>query len=113
MTIGERNRYITINRRSDEVDAANESVGWVLYKRDWAEITGQSGMARIRSDASGGGINTDLQRYSIRVNYDVTLTNAMQVVDSKGIAYDIQTVSHDHARRDNTYLVCQQGGSNG
>ncbi len=113
MTIGEKNRYITINQRSTAVDAANESYTWVFFKKKWAEIMSQTGMGRIRADASAGGVNTDLQRYSFRVNYDLSLNNTMQVVDPNGIAYDIQTVIHDNAGRENTYLVCQQGGSNG
>jgi SPP1 family predicted phage head-tail adaptor len=113
MTIGEKNRYITINKRDETVDTANESVGWVLHKKKWAQIVGMSGMVRIRSEASAGGVNTDLQRYSFRVNYDLSLTSAMQVVDGNGIMYDVQSVNHDHAHREHTDLVCQQGGANG
>lgn len=113
MTIGEKNRFVTINKHSATVDTANELVEWVLHKKKWAQILGQTGMVRIRSEASAGGVNTDLQRYSFRVNYDLSLTSAMQVVDPNGIEYDIESVNHDHAGRSYTDLVCQQGGSNG
>lgn len=113
MTIGEKNRWITINKRSPDTDTANESFTWILHKKKWAQIIGQTGMARIRSEASAGGVNTDLQRYSFRVNYDLTIDNTMQVVDPNGVAYDIQSVNHDHATRQHSDLVCQTGGSNG
>lgn len=113
MSIGEKNRKITINQRSIVTDGANESSGWVFFKTKWAQIMGQTGMGRIRAEASAGGINTDLQRYSFRVNYDLTIDNTMQVVDPNGIEYDIKSVNHDHATRDHTDLVCQTGGSNG
>lgn len=122
MTIGEKTRLVTINKRSTvDADAANESFTWVLHKTKWAEVLGQTGMGRIRSEASAGGINTDLQRYSLRVNYDLSIDNTMQAVlkvrNDDGtfsfIALDIQSVNHDHAGRDHSDLVCQTGGSNG
>jgi head-tail adaptor len=121
MTIGEKNRFITINKRSTTTDGANESTGWVLHKNKWAEAMGQTGMGRIRSEASAGGINTDLQRYSFRVNYDLSIDNTMQVVmkvlnpdgSFSYVSLDIQSVNHDHAGRSHSDLVCQTGGSNG
>ena len=121
MTIGEKTRFITINKPSPVVDGGNESVGWILHTTKWAEVKGQTGLGRIRAEASAGGINTDLQRYSFRVNYDLSLDNTMQIVQRVRqpdgsfvvVTYDIQSVSHDHATRENTYLICQEGGSNG
>jgi len=113
MTIGEKNRKITINKPSTTLDVENRPVGWVLHKTKWAQIMGQTGMGRIRSEASAGGVNTDLQRYSFRVNYDLSIDNTMQIVDPNGIEYDIQSVNHDHATRSHSDLVCQTGGSNG
>lgn len=112
MSIGTKNRFVTINKRSATVDGANESIGWVMHKQTWGDIAGQNGMARIKAEASAGGINTDLQRYSIRIGYDLSIDNTMQVVHN-GVQYDIQSVSHDHARRRDTYLICQVGGSRG
>ncbi len=121
MTIGEKTRYITINKPSTTLDAENRATGWVFHKRKWAEPMGQTGMGRIRSEASAGGINTDLQRYSFRINYDLSIDNTMQVVmrvrnadaTFSDIELDIQSVNHDHAGRDHTDLICQTGGSNG
>lgn len=113
MTIGERNRLITINKRSTDTDTANESFDWVPHKTKWAQVMGQTGMGRIRAEAGAGGINTDLQRYSFRVSYDLSIDNTMQVVDPNGIQFDIQSVNHDHAGRQHSDLVCQTGGSNG
>lgn len=117
MTIGEKTRHVTINKRSTAVDTANESFDWVFFKKKWAEPKAQTGMARIRSEASAGGINTDLVRISFRVNYDLSIDNTMQLVmkaaEGVFIAFDIESVNHDHAGRQYTDLVCQTGGSNG
>lgn len=121
MTIGEKNRFITINKPSPTLDAENRPVGWVLHKTKWAEAMGQTGMGRIRAEASAGGINTDLQRYSFRVNYDLSIDSTMQVVMKvrnadntfSFVELDIKSVNHDHAERDHSDLVCETGGSNG
>ena len=113
MSIGEKNRRITINKPDPAVDTANQSVGWLFHKKVWAAIVGETGMGRIRAEASLGGVNTDPSRYSFRVNYDLSLAKGMQAVDSHGIQYDVLHVFHDHANRVNTFLVCEEGGRYG
>lgn len=113
MTIGEKNRRITINVPATTVNSANESTGWVFYKTKWARILGETGMGRIRAEASAGGINTDLRKYSFRVNYDRTIDVNMQVVDPQGYEYDVVTVLHDPAGRLYTDIVCQLGAASG
>lgn len=115
MSIGEKNRFIEIYRPSGEVDSANEPVAdpWTLHKTKWAEVKGETGMGNIRSAASAGGINTPLNRYSFRVNYDVSIDNTMQIRDRIGNRFDVVNVLHDHARRVDTWIVADVGGSNG
>lgn len=114
MTIGDRNRRIEIWRNSGAVDAANEPVAdpWVLHKGKWAQIKGESGMASIRSSAAQG-IQTPLDRYSFRINYDPSITADMQIRERDGTRYNILAVRHDKENRDWTDLVGETGGSNG
>lgn len=121
MSIGQKTRKLTINKPSDTLDAENRPTGWVFFKTKWGEPMGQTGMGRIRSEAGAGGINTDLQRYSFRVNYDLSIDSTMQVVmkvlNADGsfsyVELDIKSVNHDHTGRDHSDLVCETGGSNG
>lgn len=113
--IGEYNRMIEIWKPSGEVDAANEPLpdAWILHKEKWARIRGETGMATIRAAAAAGGINTPLDRYSFRINYDRSITTDMQIRDREGDRYNILTVRHDKATRDWTDIVAELGGSNG
>lgn len=112
MTIGEKNRYLTINVPGTTLDAANQPIGWVFFKNKWAQALAQTGIGRIRAEANAGGISTDLQRVSFRVSFDMTLVKGMQIVDPLGTTYEVQSVNHDVATRQHTDLVCQTGGVN-
>lgn len=112
--IGERNRRIEIWRPSGAVNSANEPTGEMVFvKRKWAKIRGETGLATIRAAASAGGINTPLDRYSFRVNFDPSITGGMQVRELDGTCYNILAVRHDKADREWTDIVAETGGSNG
>lgn len=113
MTIGEKNRRISFYAPSTELDDENLPVEWEFVKARWANIVSETGMGRIRSEASAGGINTDLRKYSFRIAYDLTIDTTMQIRDSMDVRYDVVTVLHDHATRKHTDVVAQVGGSNG
>lgn len=113
MTIGEMNRYIEIWRPSAAVDSENQPVGWELLKTKWAEIKGETGLRVINNATQNGGqINSGMGRYSMRVRYDRSIDTTMQVREH-GVAYDIVAIRHDAAGRVDTFLICEQGGSNG
>lgn len=113
--IGEYNRMIQVWKPSGVVDAANQPLpnAWVLHKEKWSRIRGETGMATIRAAAAAGGINTPLDRYSFRVNYDRSITVDMQIRDREGDRYNILAVRHDKAGREWTDIVAELGGSNG
>lgn len=113
--IGERNRRIEIWKPTGAVDAANQPLpdAWVLHKRKWVKVRGETGMGTIRAAASTGGINTPLNRYSFRGSYDRSITTDMQVRDPEGYRYNILSVQHDIADRDWTDIVAELGGANG
>lgn len=110
--IGKRNRLVKFYKPLAAVNSANESIGWepLPFKEKWAELRGETGMGSIRAAASAGGVNTPLDHYSFRVNYDRTLDTTMRVVDSEGDAYEIITVRHDKARREYTDVVAEFSG---
>jgi len=113
--IGDRNRLVEFWKDSGAVDEANEPVPdpWVLHKKKWAHIKGETGMGTIRAAASAGGINTPLDRYSFRINYDKSITVGMQVREKDGTRYNILSVRHDKVDRNWTDVVAETGGSNG
>lgn len=113
--IGEYNRRIEIWKPSGAVDAANQPLpdAWVLHKRRWAHVRGETGMGAIRAAAAAGGINTPLDRYSFRINYDRTISTDMQIRDPDGDRFNILAVRHDKADREWTDIVAELGGANG
>lgn len=108
--IGAHNRRIEIWKRVGAVDAANEPLpdAWALHRCKWAHVKGVTGMASIRD-----GVNSPLDRYSFRVNYDLTIEVTMRIRDTQGMRYNIVGVRHDLAGRDWTDIVAEIGGSNG
>ena len=113
--IGEHNRRIEIWKFSGAKNAANEPLpnAWTLHKRKWARIRGETGMATIRAAATAGGVNTPIDRYSFRVNYDTSITVEMQVRERDGTRYNVLSVRHDKADREWTDIVAETGGSDG
>jgi SPP1 family predicted phage head-tail adaptor len=113
--IGDRNRLVEFWKPSGAVNEANEPLpdAWVPYKSKWAHIKGETGMGTIRAAASAGGVNTPLDRYSFRVNYDTSITIDMQVREKDGTRYNILSVRHDKVDRNWTDVVAETGGSNG
>jgi SPP1 family predicted phage head-tail adaptor len=113
--IGNFNRKIDFYRDSGAVDEANEPVvdPWVFHKSRWAQIKGETGMGSIRAAASAGGVNTPLDRYSFRINYDTSIKVGMQIRERDGTRYNIVSVRHDKADRDWTDVVGETGGANG
>lgn len=113
MTIGAANRMIEIWALSGAVDAANEPLpdSWELVKEKWAAVRGETGMSSIRSAASADGVNTPLDRYSFRVNYDTSITVKMQIRERDGTRLGIIAVRHDKADRNWTDIVAETGGA--
>lgn len=113
MNIGKKNRLYSFWSNSGAVDEANQPVPdpWVFHKERWAEVKGETGMGAIRSSA--GGINTPMDRYSLRINYTPSINEAMQARDPNGNRYDIVAVRHDLARREWTDVIVETGGANG
>ena len=110
--IGKKNRLITFCTYTTAVDGANEPVNTdcVTVKQKWAEIKGESGMGSIRAAAMAGDlVNTPLARYSYRVNYDTSITAAMHIHDSDGVALRIIGVRHDKANREWTDVIAEEG----
>ena len=112
--IGNFNRKIEFWRNSGAKDAANEPVAdpWVFHKSRWAQIRGENGMGAIRSSAAAG-VDTPLNRYSFRINYDLSITEGMQIREMDGTRYNIIAVRHDKAERDWTDVIGETGGANG
>lgn len=108
--IGAHNRRIEIWKRVGTMDAANEPLpdAWALHRCKWAHVKGVTGMASIRD-----GVNSPLDRYSFRVNYDTSITVEMQVRERDGTRYNVLSVRHDKADREWTDIVAETGGSNG
>lgn len=113
--IGEYNRRVEIWKLTGGVDAANQPLptAWVLHKRKWARVKGETGMGTIRAAASAEGINTPLDRYSFRVNYDRSITTGMQLRTPEGDRLNIVAVRHDMADKWWTDAVAELGGANG
>lgn len=111
MGIGDRNRFISIYKRSTAVNAANEATGWTLYKQCWANIKAQSGLGVVRGMVEG--VEGDVARYSVRVAYDPMLDAAMRVVNSEGVSFNVIDARHDFGGRLYTDLIVELGGSNG
>lgn len=111
--IGEKNRIIEIWKHDGTLDAANTPTptGWFKFKEKWARIRGETGMATIRAAAAADNINTPLDRYSFRVNYDTQIDVTMQLREPNGDRYNIIAVRHDKADRDWTDIVAETGGS--
>lgn len=113
--LGDKNRRVEFWKLSGAEDGANEPVAdpWVLHKAKWANFKAQRGMGAIRAAASAGGINTPLDRYSVSVDYDTSITVDMQMRDRNGNRFNILSVVHDFADREFTDVVCELGGANG
>lgn len=113
--IGEANRRVEFWKPTGEVDAANQPLpnAWELHKAKWAKARGDTGMASIRAAASNGGINTPLDRYSFRINYDRSITTDMQLRTPEGDRMNIVAVRHDMAMREWTDVVAEFGGVDG
>lgn len=115
MSIGKKNRRVAFYRPTGAVDSSNDPLpdAWVLHKERWAEIKGSTGMGTVRAAGAAGGINTPLDRYSFRINYDTSITVDMQLRERDGTRHNILAVHHDKAGRNWTDVVVETGGSNG
>lgn len=113
--IGAKNRRIGIWQHDGSMNEANEPNpdGWVEVKQRWAHVRGETGLGSIRAAAAAGGINTPLDRYSFRINYDRSITVEMQVRYPDGSRFNILGVRHDLADREWTDIVCETGGADG
>lgn len=107
--IGEYNRYVTIEKRSDARDGLNQPVdAWVPAFSCWAKVRGQTGMSVIRD---GGPVEAAVDRNSWRLlGYRPSVTTAMRL-NYGGELHYIQAVRLDRANRDYTDLVCEASGA--
>lgn len=115
MMIGKKNRLFEFWKLTGAKDAANDPLpdDYEFFKRRWGEIRGETGIGTIRAAASNGGINTPLDRYSVRINYTPSITVDMQMRERDGSRYNIVSVRHDKADREWTDVVGEIGGANG
>lgn len=110
--VGERNRLLTIKRRSNGVDAANQPIDtWEVVAKRWGRPMTSTGMSVVR--AAEQGVPAVSGRYSWDINYTPDLFDVGMRAEYKGIIYDILDIRHDHANREYTHLVCQEGVNNG
>lgn len=115
MKAGELNRLITIQRRLVGEDAAGQPLqGWdpVPVAQVWANVRGATGMASIRQSSPVDGVAVSMNSYSFRIRYRLGLDAGMRVVFG-GQPFDVKQVRMDHAGREWTDLVCEQGGNDG
>ena len=109
---GARNRLLVIEKRVDGVDAANQPLDdWEFVMRRWGESKTASGMAAVR--AAEQGVTAVPGRYSWRINYTPDGIDIGMRANYKGVLFDIRDIRHDHANREHTDLVCEQGGNDG
>lgn len=113
MQAGELNRRITIQSRQSGEDAAGQPIDtWVDVASVWANVKGATGMASIRQSGLQDNVSASLNSYSFRIRYRTGLNAGMRVVMT-GVPYDVKQVRMDHAGREWTDLVCEQGGNDG
>ena len=109
LNIGRLNRYITIKKRQDGVDAAGQPLTtWVTHRSDWALLiapTRRFATERVVADRA-----TSPVVYSIRMRYCTDITHEMYV-ECEGFRYNIDQVIPDFAGRSYTDQVCIQGVS--
>lgn len=112
---GNKNRLVEFWKLSGVEDAANEPVAdpWVFHKKKWADPKGETGMGTVRAAASAGGVNTPLNRYSFRINFDRSITVDMQLRMRDGARFNILTVNHDLMGYEWTDVVAELGGATG
>lgn len=115
MRAGDLNRRIRIERRQVGSDAAGQPLdGWdpAPVATVWANVKGATGMASIRQTSLQDNVAASVNSYSFRIRYREGIDAGMRVVLA-GVPYDIKQVRMDHARREWTDLVCEQGGNDG
>lgn len=111
ISAGRLNRLLRIEKKSGSKHPSGQPVdAWELHKEKYGNIKSKSGSAATREN---GGVPNEAVPVSIRVRYDRTITTDMRVVDPEGTIFSIGTISHDHADREWTDLVCTVGGNNG
>jgi phage head-tail adaptor, putative, SPP1 family len=110
--VGERNRFLHVEKRSSGVDAANQPIDvWELVMKRWGKPLTSPGMSAVR--AAENGVNASPARYSWRINFTPNGIDVGMRVNYKGVIFDILDIRHDYATREYTDLVCEQGGNNG
>lgn len=111
--VGQRNKQITIERRSPDRDAANQPVDtWldVFGYKLWASYRTSRGMSAVRGGEEG--VPATLNRVSWSVAYRPIGIDVGMRVSYQGSYYNIIAIKHDHAEKNWTDLVCEIGGAN-
>lgn len=104
------NCRITIQSRNQGQDSTGQPIeGWGNDLKLWAWVKAPTGSGMANAQE---GVVRSITSYSIRVRYRSSLNDSMRVL-LNGQAYDIRQVSHDHAGREWTDLLCEVGGNDG
>ncbi|MNV28992.1 Phage head-tail joining protein [compost metagenome] len=99
---GSRNRRVTILRREEGTDAANEPLkGWESVGKAWASIRYVSGVAAIKA-----GAEQEITKASIRVPYRRDVVMGMRITRGPD-TYVVDAVLPDEGGRQHVDLVCR------
>jgi len=112
---GQLNRRIRIERKLEGEDVAGQpQEGWdpTPVAEVWANVKGATGMASIRQTSPQDNVAASVNSYSFRIRYREGIDDGMRVV-LNDVPFDIKQVRMDHAGREWTDLVCEQGGNDG
>lgn len=116
MEAGKLTRQITIERLPSGVDSWGQPYDtWQQVGKLWAHISHETGMGAIRS-RSPEGIPTSIARYSFKVRRESLLSLGIDVgmrVSYASMYFDIKTITHNLNKNDESFLICEQGGSSG
>lgn len=100
---GSRNRRVTILRREEGRDAANEPLNaWEIVGKAWASIRYVSGVAAIKA-----GAEQEIAKASIRVPYRRDVVMGMRIARGED-TYVVDAVLPDEERRQHVDLVCRK-----
>lgn len=108
---GRKNRRFYLQSPPTTKNGLNEIVGgWTTRMTVVGDMRGETGLTSIRNSGSSDVVAGAL-RYSLRVNYNLSINDAMRALDDNGTIYSIPAggVKHDIAGRRWTDIVLQVG----
>ncbi|PPA72525.1 head-tail adaptor protein [Achromobacter spanius] len=99
---GNRNRRVSILRREEGRDAANEPLErWTVVGKAWASIRFVSGVAAIKA-----GAEQEIAKASVRLPYRRDVVMGMRITRGAD-TYVVDAVLPDEERRQHVDLVCR------